>query len=90
MLVPGKLTALEQIVSQNRLETTDLVIVFILFNTASYIFSETDFKVSPWDCWYAVTVFAWSDINISEFYVIFHYRSITSTSQNVCIGIKMD
>jgi len=41
MLVPRKLTAVEQIVSQNRLETTNLVIIFILFNTASYIFSET-------------------------------------------------
>jgi len=47
MLVPRKLTALEQIVSPNRLETTDLVIIFILFNTASYIFSETVISKFP-------------------------------------------
>jgi len=47
MLVPRKLITVEQIMSQNRLETTDLVIIFIFFNTASYIFSETVISEFP-------------------------------------------
>jgi putative effector of murein hydrolase LrgA (UPF0299 family) len=47
MLVPRKLAAVEKTVSQNRLETTDMVIIFTFFNTASYIFSETVISEFP-------------------------------------------
>jgi hypothetical protein len=85
------LTAVEQIVSQNRLETTDLVTVFILLNTSSYIFNETVIAEFPHGILGMLLLYiAWPDIKIIEFYLTFLYKSITSTPQNVCIGIKMD
>jgi hypothetical protein len=39
---------------------------------------------------YVITVCALPDTKISEFYVIFHYKSIASTLQDVCIGINKD